>query len=177
MNTHTHNRNRHPSVGKYPDSPSAFPVRAMHGQTEEPSDDTAGGFSRMLHTLLPVLAVTVLSGIVFVTAMTLAAYYSPDPTALTVPLSAAALLLTALAVGITAGKCNPHRPTASALLAGFLLAAALTLLSLLCGGENDTLLPWLLRLAVMPAALLGGFLTRPKPKAPAHQVSRHTAHR
>lgn len=184
MRTDTRKTNQHPSVGKHPDRPAhATPaVRAKARQTEEPSDDISGGFSRILRTLPLTLAVSALSGAVFVTAVTIAAFFSPDPTALTPILSVVALALTALVGGLVAGKQNPDNPLAGSLLSGCLMAGVLLLLSLLFSGATDgaegsAWLPWLMRLGVILIHALGGFLTRPRPKTVAHTTGKHPARR
>lgn len=175
MNTHSH-KTQHPSVGKHPDRPTRAPSRGNARQTEEPSDDTAGGFSAILRGYPITLAVTVLSGAIFITAAAFAAYHSPDPTALTTPLSAVALALAALTGGMTAGKLNPTCPLGASLLCGGLTAILLTLLSLVMEGAGG-LIPWLMRLGMIPLHLLGGIFTRPRRKAPTHTAAKHPSRR
>jgi hypothetical protein len=146
-------------------------------QTEKPSDETAGGFSAILRGYPITLAVTVLSGAVFITAAAFAAYHSPDPTALIAPLSAVALALAALTGGMTAGKLNPTRPMGAGLLCGGLTAVLLTVLSLLLGGNAGGFFPWLMRIGVIPLHLLGGVIVRPRQKTPAHTAKGHSGRR
>lgn len=171
----------HPSVGKHPDRPSHTAISARGlGHAEEPSDDIEGGFSRILRRLLLPLAVTAVAGLIFVTALTVAAFNSPDPTALVTPLSAAALALASLVGGITAGKCHGERAVAGSLISGCLLAALLCLLALLIGGEAQGMPPavaWLIRLATIPVHMIGGILARPKQKPATHTAGKHPSHR
>ncbi len=171
----------HSSVGKHPDRLSHPALSAGRlGHAEEPSDDTAGGFSHILRRSLLPLAVTTVAALVFVTALAAAAYQSPDPTSLVSPLSAAALGLASLAGGITAGKCHGERAVGGSLICGCLFAAILCLIALLGGGGIHglpTAVAWLIRLATIPVHLIGGILTRPKQKPVTHTAGKHPSHR
>ena len=170
-NTHSSQRNQHKAVGRHPDRP-AYTAR----QTEEPSDTVSGGFSSTLRRILIAMGVTVLSGLLAVTALCLAAFSSPDPAALLRPCTAAALMLAALCGGITAGKLNPAAPLSAGLLCGAVTAALLVLTALLAG-QGGGLLHWGLRLAVIPVCLVGSSVTRPRKKAPAHTAGKHPSRR
>ncbi len=169
--------NHHSSVGKHPDRlPHPALTAGRSGRAEEPSDTQAGGFSRILRKLFLPFAVTTVSGVVFVTALTLAAYQTPDPTALISPLSMAALGLASLAGGITAGKCNRERAMLSSFVSGCTLAAILCLIAWIGGGESRETIPWLIRLSAIPLHLLGGFMTRPRKKPAGHTAGKHPSH-
>ncbi len=171
-------RAQHNSVGKPPDRlPRPALTVGRSGRAEEPSDTQAGGFSRILRKLFLPFAVTTASGVIFVTALTLAAYRSPDPTALVTPLSVAALWLASLAGGITAGKCAGEKAMIGSLISGCMLAAILCLIAWINGGEEQGVIPWLIRLATVPIHLLGGFVTRPRKKPAGHTAGKHPSHR
>ena len=169
----------HSSVGKHPDRlPHPALTAGRSGRAEEPSDTQAGGFSRALRKLLLPLAVTAISGAVFVTVLTAAAYQTPDPTALVTPLSMAALGLASLAGGITAGKCNRERTMLGSMVSGCLLAVILCLVAWM-GGVSQGMIAWLTRLSTVPIHLVGGFVTRPRKKSVGHTAGKHPsiAHR
>ena len=167
----------HSSVGKHPDRvPHPALTAGRSGRAEEPSDRQAGGFSRILRKLLLPLAVTVASGAVFVTVLTIAAYQSPDPTALVTPLSIASLGLASLAGGITAGKCHGEGAIPGSLMSGCTLALILCLVGWIGGGESEGLIPWLIRLATVPVHLVGGLMTRPRKKPAGHTAGKHPSH-
>lgn len=173
MNTHTHSAHsaKRKSVGKHPDRP-AFSAR----QTAEPSDEIAGGFSSILRSMPVALGVTVLSGLLLTTALCVIAFSSPDPTALIRPCAAVSLMLAAFCGGITAGKLNPAAPLAAGLLCGTATAALLILSALLTDGRGG-LLPWVLRLSVIPACFVGSAVTRPRKRPPAHTAGKHPSRR
>lgn len=176
MNTHSYNQKGHPSsVGKRPDRPASTFLRGR-ARHEEPSADTAGGFSAILRGYPISLAVTVLSGAIFITAAAFAAYHSPDPTALIPALSAVALALAALSGGMTAGKLNPTCPLAASLFCGG-VTAVLMILPALALGSAGGLIPWLMRIGMIPLHLLGGIVARPRRKGPAHTAKGHSARR
>jgi hypothetical protein len=181
MRTDTHRQPQHTSVGRHPDLPAraAFGARTPARPTEEPFDLQANGFSSILRGIAAASAVTVLLGLVFVTAACFAAVHSPDPISLAAPLSAAALALASLLGGITAGRLCPARTAVAALLTGAAVALALSLLSLLPlhMGESGRTLPWLIRLGTVPVHLLGGILARPRRKAPTHTAGKHPSRR
>lgn len=171
MNTHSPHPSQH-SVGRHPDRPARPRVR----QSEEPSDEAAGGFSSILRGYPPVLGITALSALLLITAAALILFHSPDPTALLSPVSAAVSAASALIGGIMAGKLNKTCPVAASLTCGGLTAALWILVALVFGGEGD-LLSWVMRIGVLPLHLLGGILTRPKPKAPTHTAGKHPSRR
>lgn len=175
MNTHSNShpahRNHHESVGKHPDR-----LASKARQTEEPSDEYAGGFSSILRRMPIALGVTALSGLLAVTALCLAAFLSSDPTALLRPCTAAALVVASLCGGITAGKLNPSTPVTAGLLCGTATALLLTAAALLTGSGGG-LLHWGLRLSVIPVHLAGGIMTRPRRKLPTHTAGNHPSHR
>ncbi len=177
----TAHKSAHASVGKHPDRlPHAALPAGRRGQAEEPSDRPAGGFSRILRGLLVPMAVTAVSGVVCITALTAAAYRSPDPSALVLPLTAAALGLSSLAGGIAAGKCGGEGAVGRSLVSGCLLAAVLCLCALLRNGGVmglPTAAAWMIRLSVIPLHLLGGLFTRPRKKPASHTAAKHPAHR
>lgn len=171
---------KHASVGKHPDRLSHPALTAGRiGHAEEPSDQSAGGFSRTLRNLLLPAAVSAATGLVAVTALTAVATSSaPDPSALVPALSAVALALASFAGGLTAGKCHGERAMAGSLISGSLLAALLCLIGLVSGGGHagtwsayPGAVVWLIRLAPLPIHALGGLLTRPRPKKASHTVS------
>ena len=171
MNTHSH----HPSqgtVGRHPDRPARTRVRP----SEEPSDTQAGGFSSILRSYPLVLGITALTALLLVTVAALALCNSPDPTALISPVSAALLAVSALIGGIAAGNMNKNGPVAASLVCGGLTAVLLILISLIFAGKGD-LLPWGMRLSVLPLHLAGGILTRPKPHSPTHTAGKHPTRR
>lgn len=171
----------HSSVGKHPDHqshPALVAGRTAHA--EEPSDDIAGGFSRILCKLFLPLAVTAVSGAVFVTALTIPAYQSQNPTALVTPLSMAALGVASLAGGITAGKCGRERAVPGSLVSGCLFAGILCLIALFGSGEMQgipTSVAWMIRLAAIPVHMIGGFMVRPRKKPTTHTAGKHASHR
>lgn len=169
------------SVGKHPDRLSHPALSAGRlGHAAEPSDNPAGGFSRVLYKLLLPLAITALTGALFVTALSVVAYQSPDPTAWILPLSTAALALASLAGGLAAGKCYGERAVSGSLLSGCLFAGLLCLIALLHGNVVNGMpiaVSWLIRLGTVPVYLLGGILTRPKPKIATHTAGNHLSHR
>ncbi len=171
MNTHSQ-RTPRTSVGRRPDRPAHLRPR----QNEEPPDAQAGGFSSILRTYPITLGITALSALLLVTAAAFAVYKTPDPTALIPPVSAVVTGITALVGGIMAGKLNPSCPVAASLVCGGITAALLILLPLCFGGDRD-LLSTVTRIGVLPLHLLGGILTRPKPKAPAHTAGKHPTRR
>ena len=168
----------HPSqrpVGRHPDRPARPRVR----QSEEPSDTQAGGFSSILRSYPLVLGATALTALLLTTVAALILHNSPDPTALIPPVSAAVLAVSALIGGVLSGKLNrasPASSVAASLVCGGLTAALLILISLFFGGKGD-LLAWGMRIGVLPLHLLGGILTRPKPKAPTHTAGKHPSRR
>ena len=167
----------HSSVGKHPDRlPRPALTAGRSGRAEEPSDTQAGGFSRMVRKLLLPLAVTIASGVVFVTVLTVAAYQSSDPTVLVTPLSIAALGLASLAGGITAGKCHGEGAIPGSLISGCTLAMILCLMGWIGGGGSGGFVPWLIRLTPIPIHLLGGLMTRPRKKPVAHTAGKHPSH-
>ena len=167
----------HSSVGKHPDRlPRPALTAGRSGRAEEPSDTQAGGFSSILRSYPVTLGITVLTALLLITASALILYNSPDPTALIPPMSAAVLAVAALIGGITAGKLNPSTPVPASLICGGLTAALLTLVALFVGGEGD-LLTWGIRIGILPLHLLGGILTRPKPKLPTHTAGNHPSRR
>ena len=143
------------------------------GYSEEPSDNMAGGFSRLLLRFGLPLGLFVASGVIFSAAAALAATATSDPTAWILPLSAVALLLASLVGGITAGKCSPQHAIGSAAVSGLILSVILILLSFF-GGDMGWL-SWVMRLSVIPVHILGGALSRPRAK-PAGHTSRHSSH-
>ena len=174
MSTVKHTHNLHPSVGKHSDR-SASPIsrgQRAAKQTEKPSDHTEDGFSSVLKRIPLSLAVTALTGMLFLTVLSLAAHFSPDPMPLTQPLSVLALGLASLMGGLTAGRLSPGRPLSAALLTGGITALILLLLSLL-PGEDGGLLAGLLRPATIPIHLLGGIISRPRKKQTTHTAGRH----
>jgi hypothetical protein len=170
MNIHSHHPS-HPPVGRHPDRPAHPRARP----SEEPSDNRAGGFSTILRRYPVVLGVTVLAGALLLTAACGIVWSTSDPTARIPYASAAALLLTALCGGITAGKLNPSSPLWAGGLCGCLSAVPLILTGLILGGSG--LLPWVLRLSVIPLHLLGSALTRPRKGGNTHRGGKHPARR
>lgn len=166
MNTHSP-KNHHPPVGRHPDRPARVRVRPP----EEPSDPQAGGFSSILTGYPLTLGVTALSALLLVTVAAIPVCQSPDPMGLILPISAATLGVAALIGGTVAGKLNPACPLAASLVCGSITAALMILLSLLLG-DGGSPLRWIMGLGILPLHLLGGFLTRPRPKAPAHNTAR-----
>lgn len=168
---------QHNPVGKHPDRlPHPALTAGRSGRAEEPSDTQSGGFSRILRRFLLPLTAASISGVVFVTGLTFAAYQTSDPTAFISSLSVIALGLTSLAGGITAGRCNKERPVFGSFVSGCLLTAILFLTSRI-DGDAQGLMPWLLRVAVIPFHMLGGFMTRPRKKHAGHTVGKHHPHR
>ncbi len=169
-----------PTVGHRPDRLSHPALAAGRiGHAEEPSDDRsydrADGFSALLRRLLLPMAASAATGLVAVTALTAVAVGSSDPTTMIPLLSSAALLLSSLAGGITAGLCRRERAVAGSLVSGCLLAAVLCFVGLL-GGEGSAV-SWLIRLAPIPVHAVGGLLTRQRPAKPTHTAGKHLAHR
>ena len=172
------------TVGKHPDRLSHPALSAGRiGHAEEPSDHSADGFSSTLRALLLPLAATAVTGLAAVTAMTAVAKSGPDPTALIPMLSGAALTLSSLAGGITAGLCRRGRAVASSLISGCLLTALLCLIGLIGGGSQGAgaslspAIPWLIRLLPVPISALGGLLTRPRPQKTTHTAGNYPARR
>ena len=161
MNTQSHKH--HSSV-----------TRIGSGYSEEPSDNLAGGFSRLFFRLGLPLGLSAASGLIFSAAAALAATATTDPTAWILPLSAVALFLSALVGGITAGKCNPQNVMGSAAISGSIFAVILIFLSLF-GGDMGWL-SWVMRLSPIPVHILGGALSRPRAKPAKHTTPRHPAH-
>ena len=171
MNTHSHHPSQNP-VGRHPDRPAPTRVRP----SEEPSDTKAGGFSSILQSYPVVLGGTALIALMLTTVAALILYNSPDPTSLIFPASAAVLAVSSLMSGIIAGKMNKESPVAASLVCGGLTAVLLILIALFFGGKGD-LLSWGMRIGILPLHLLGGILTRPKPKAPTHTAGKHPSRR
>ena len=174
MKTHSAKSN-HPSVGRHPDRSAHTPIRGRARPSEEPSDVQAGGFSSILRRYPATLGITLFTGAILLTVACLAVHNSPDPTAWIPYGASAALLLTALCGGITAGKLNPSSTVWAGGLCGCLSAALLTLAGLILGGGG--FLPWLLRLSVIPLHLLGSAVARPRKRAPSHRAGDHRSHR
>ena len=171
MNTHSHHPSQNP-VGRHPDRPAPTRVRP----SEEPSDIKAGGFLSILQSYPVVLGITALAALLLTTVAALILRGSPDPTALISPVSAAVLAVSALISGMVSGKMNKESPVAASLVCGGLTAVLMILISLFFGGKGD-LLAWGMRMIVLPLHLLGGILTRPKPKAPTHTAGKHPSRR
>lgn len=171
MNNSSHHPSQNP-VGRHPDRPTPTRVRP----SEEPSDTKAGGFLSILQSYPVVLGITALIALLLTTVGALILCSSPDPTALISPVSAAVLAVSSLMSGIIAGKMNKESPVAASLVCGGLTAALLILVSLFFDGKGD-LLAWGMRMSVLPLHLLGGILTRPKPKAPTHTAGKHPSRR
>ncbi len=171
MNTHSHHPSQNP-VGRHPDRPAPTRVRP----SEEPSDTKAGGFSSILQSYPVVLGITALIALLLTTVAALILYNSPDPTSLIFSASAAVLAVSSLMSGIIAGKMNKESPVAASLVCGGLTAVLLILIALFFGGKGD-LLSWGMRIGILPLHLLGGILTRPKPKAPTHTAGKHPSRR
>lgn len=171
MNTHSHHPSQNP-VGRHPDRPTPTRVRP----SEEPSDIKAGGFSSILQSYPVVLGITALIALLLTTVGALILRSSPDPTALISPVSAAVLAVSSLIGGMVSGKLNRVTPVSESLICGGLTAALLILVSLFFDGKGD-LLAWGMRVSVLPLHLLGGILTRPKPKAPTHTAGKHPSRR
>lgn len=181
----------HPSARSTPtrggrSTHTALPARRTQGTTREPSAEEAGGFSHLLRKLPLTLGMTALLGAGLLTAAAALALWSNDPTALSTPLSLAALALTALGGGVAAGRRCPTSPVAASLAAGLSWALILTLLSLWVGqgspadgiptgdsaaplGGMAVALPWLIRAAVVALHCLGGRLSRPRREPPTHR--------
>ena len=170
----------HSSVGKHLAHPSyaVSTVKPLaHGGG---TDDTEGAWGYICRRLLLPLTVALVSGAVFVTVLSLAAFNSPDPTSLVGLLSPISLGLASLSGGIAAGKCSGERAVSGSLISGCLFAAFLCVLSLFTAKDTHTVsatVMWLLRLSTVPAHLLGGILARPKKKSAAHTVGKHASHR
>ena len=171
MNNSSHHPSQNP-VGRHPDRPAPTRVRP----SEEPSDTKAGGFSSILRSYPVVLGITALIALLLTTVGALILRSSPDPSALISPVSAVLLAVSSLMSGIIAGKMNKESPVAASLVCGGLTAALLILVSLFFDGKGD-LLAWGMRMSVLPLHLLGGILTRPKPKAPTHTAGKHPSRR
>lgn len=171
MNTHSHHPSQNP-VGRHPDRPAPTRVRP----SEEPSDMRAGGFSSILRSYPIVLGGTALTALLLTTVAALILYNSPDPTSLISPASAAVLAVSALVGGMISGKVNKESSVVASLVCGGLTAALLILISLFFAGKGD-LLAWGMRIGILPLHLLGGILTRPKPKAPTHTAGKHPSRR
>lgn len=166
------------SVGKRPDRLSHTALTAARaGHAEEPSDVRAGGFSRVWRRILLPLGCSVGAEIVMITALAVAVHRYPDPTALIFPVSAAALGLSSLVGGITAGKCNGRGAVKGSLFSGCLMAAILCAAALLMSTDRTSAMDWLLRLSPIPWHLIGGLLTRPRKKPSAHTAGTHASRR
>lgn len=177
------NRHQIAPVGKHPDRPShpTHEARRALGPAEEPPEEIAGGFSRVFRRLLLPVVCTVPVGLIFLTVLTAAAYFSADPTALLLPLSCVALGLTSVAGGIIAGKIHGDGWAGGSLACGGLFAVLLSIVALMAGGGEAPLssaVLWALRLSPIPLHLLGGWVARPRPRAAKHAVGAgHHAHR
>ncbi len=171
MNHSSHHPSQNP-VGRHPDRPAPTRVRP----SEEPSDIKAGGFSSILQSYPVVLGITALAALLLTTVAALILYNSPDPTSLIFPASAAVLAVSSLIGGMVSGKLNRVTPVSASLVCGGITAALLILVSLFFDGKGD-LLAWGMRMSVFPLHLLGGILTRPKPKAPTHTAGKHPSRR
>ena len=171
MNHSSHHPSQNP-VGRHPDRPAPTRVRP----SEEPSDTKAGGFSSILQSYPVVLGITALIALLLTTVAALILYNSPDPTSLIFPVSAAVLAVSSLIGGMVSGKLNRVTPVSASLVCGGLTAALLILISLFFDGKGD-LLAWGMRMSVLPLHLLGGILSRPKPKAPSHTAGKHSSRR
>lgn len=147
----------------------------------EPSDASAGGFSRVLRTLPLTLGVTAVAGVLLVTIAAAIAYNSADPSACILPLAYGALGITSLVGGIVAGLCNREQALLGGVVSGSVFVLLVTIASLICsgaamdamGGEASPLFSWLARLGVILIHMLGAYLLRARPEAAMHTSSAH----
>ncbi len=147
-----------------------------HGRREKPSpafdsndlSNGTGGFSHILRTLPLTVGLTLLAALLLITLAAAAALRTPDPVALTAPLSWGAIGLSSLLGGILSGRRNPASPVAGALVSGVIVALLLTVAGFCAEGGNASLAPWLVRLGVILVHLLGGYVSRPRERAAAH---------
>lgn len=163
----------HSSVGNRPDRLSRPALAAGRtGHAEEPSGTQTGGFSSILRKYPLTLAVTALAALVFSTVAAFVVYRNPDPTSWILPGSCVVLALSSLIGGMTAGWQNPTHSVAAAFFCGGCTTVLLTLLSLLFPGHSG-IIPWVMRLGAVLLHILGGVITRPKPKSPTHTAGNH----
>ncbi len=164
-------------------SPADTTIAHRRRLDEKPSDafdpNHAGGFSHTLKTLPLTFVLTVAVGLGLATLAAAIAYISPDPSAVALPLSYAALLLTALVGGILSGRRCGADCAMGGFLSGVLLVACLSLVSLLAGNPSGVtpLLAWGVRIGMIPLHLLGAYLVRPRERQAAHTAGKHTSQR
>ena len=168
-------KTNHATVGKRPDSLSHPALAAGRiGHAEEPPDRSEGGFSSVLRAILAPVAAAVATALLSVTALAALAGNTPDPASLVPWLSAAALALSSLAGGITAGLCKRESAVLRGLLWGVLLSALLYVVGF-AAGDIGGAAECLLRIIPIPVSALGGVLTRPRRSRPAHRAGNHPA--
>ena len=171
-----HTTPKHPSsptVGRHPDRPAHNRVQVR--QNEEPSENLSGGFSSILRSGLLSMTAALVTGLVLITVAALVLAKAPDPTTLLPFVAPCITGLCSLVGGIIAGRLQKEHPMAASAVCGGLLAAVLILVSFVFGSEGGGILPWILRLGVLPVHLIGGFLSRPRSKAPSHKAGKHAS--
>lgn len=111
-------------------SPRRLPAPRV--ESEPASEDS---FTAALMAALFALPITAIIGLIFLLIVTAVAYGSPDPDALTTPLSLSVLGLTSLLGGLVASRRRGTRPILCGLLLGLLWTLLLWAVSLLFGDE------------------------------------------
>ena len=175
MHTHHPAHPPHKPVGSHPDRLVAARDRVAVRSTEEPSQQTEGGFSSALRKYPAIFGITVLICLMAVTVAALILYNSPDPAVGVLPAGVIALALAAIGGGIAAGRLTPSAPVAAGLLCGLLTGALLLVCSLIWG--DGGYLRWCLCGGTVVLHLLGGRIARPRKSLPAHTAGKHHGHR
>lgn len=181
MNRHMHHQP--PLSGGHSSSSRSAPTgsHASHRVStrgpQKPPPDTEGGFSGLFSPLPLTMLLTLGVGLVSLTLAAGLAYATPDPTRYMTPCAYGALALTSLVGGILAGVRGRPGSVLAGLVSGGLWALLLTIVAAVLPSPApiSPVMPWLARLFVIALHLLGAWLTRPRPKAPAHTAGGHHA--
>ena len=120
-----------------------------------------------LKPLLTSTGVFAASGVLTVILSALAAYLSPDPDALRVPLGIASLLLSSLISGFAAARASRNEPLPTAVyppVAGVVNVLLLILLRLVPAGEAESSRPFiaLAYAADIAVCVIGGMIGTPR---------------
>lgn len=168
---HSHNGDRAHRSGH-----TALPRPTNPGEGE-----STGGPVSVLRAALFALPVTAIMGAVLLAVATGVSLSSPDPDAMSLPLSMGALGLTALLGGLVCGRRCGGAPLACGLCSGLLLVITMAALSLAVGDDTRAALTlglgtWgglAVRAAVVFLEMLGARMGTAKRRTKPH----HTSHR
>jgi len=98
--------------------------------------DMGGGFGKAVKSSLKGLLISLVIGLVLVFAAAAVCYSNDDPDKLTIPLSLAALYMSALVAGFTAVRKNGGSALLCGILSGLFLSAFYIILSLIFKGSH-----------------------------------------